>query len=149
VGLLSESMGETLRAFYKLRTAYKTLEEIHATISTIDLAHDKATRRAGISESTLPSGNISYSNLESAPNLANQPSDGLNMRDTGKIEGGGMQTDRSVSNQDEIELFTASGSALCFGLLLLILGMVPTSLMYMLRIVGFHGGKIHPRTNYL
>ena len=43
--------------------------------------------------------------------------------------------------RDDVEEFTSSGCSLCFGLLLLLVGMVPPSLGRIMSIVGFRGDR--------
>jgi hypothetical protein len=43
--------------------------------------------------------------------------------------------------RDEVEVFVKSGCSLCFGLMLLLLGMLPPSFGRVMSIVGFRGGR--------
>lgn len=140
-------MAETLKSFYRLRTAYKTLEGIHNSLEALDFkidygAHsDRNTPEGSIhdeSEKTpgSSSSSISVKTAKSAQSTSNDKPLEMSM--------GNLSLKRSSTktrmSRDEVEIFTASGCSLCFGVLLLLLGMVPPSLGRVMSIVGFKGG---------
>lgn len=105
-----------MRSFYKLRTAYKALEAIHNTIEALNLEEKTQSR---------PATGLPESDPEDKP-----------------IELKRTATARSIARLDlnTVEVFTTSGTNLCFGILLLLLGVVPPTLAKVMSIVGFRGG---------
>ncbi|KAI5819746.1 hypothetical protein BZA77DRAFT_142537 [Pyronema omphalodes] len=147
VGLLSESVAETLKSFYRLRTAYKTLEGIHNTLESLDFKIDyrahsnRNTPEGSIHEADKPpkssASSISVKTAKSAQSNAEDKPLEMSM--------GNLSLKRSSTktrmSRDEVEIFTASGCSLCFGVLMLLLGMVPPSLGRVMSIVGFKGDR--------
>jgi hypothetical protein len=112
-----------MKSFYKLRTAYKSLEAIHNTIEGLNLGQRLASRPPTASSGTP---RASISDPEDNP---------LELKRT--------LTARSQARLDTntMEEFTTSGTNLCFGILLLLLGVVPPTLAKVMSIVGFRGGE--------
>jgi len=147
-------VGETLKAFYKLRTAYKTLEGIHTTMSTLELELNyEDTQTPSSQHSTHSASNESIpapmaSSSESAETESKSERSSMegitlkkSSRNISRTSLSRISTTASRMARDEVEMFTASGCSLCFGLLLLLLGMVPPSLGRVMSIVGFRGGR--------
>ncbi|KAL7275833.1 Mitochondrial outer membrane protein iml2 [Rhizina undulata] len=140
VGVLSESVVESMRAFYKLRSAYKTLEGIHQTAAATALAAS-----ANASKVSLLKERGGSSEPLTPGSLAEDIAD-LKLAEG---RGGKVKSSRAsvVSNVESLHLsnpldaFIHSGTNLCFGILLLILGMVPPSLGKVMSIVGFRGDR--------
>lgn len=150
VGVLSESVVESMKAFYKLRTAYKTLEGILDQMPKIQTP----TQLDGANQSrqNLATGISGDSTPENEPSGLLTP--GLEMRSSsasirsarsgsklGSRPGSRSRPSTSYMQPDDlIDEFVTSGVNLCFGFLLLILGMVPPSMKTVMSIVGFKGG---------
>lgn len=151
VGVLSESVVESMKAFYKLRTAYKTLEGI------LDQMSKMPTQLDGARQSTQNLGDGTFrgsggSTPEHEPSGLLTP--GLEIRSSNASVRSAKSGSRSSSRpgsrsrpstsymQQEglVDEFVTSGVNLCFGFLLLILGMVPPSMRTVMSIVGFKGG---------
>ena len=131
VGVLSESLVETMKAFYRMRSAYKTLEalEVHVSGSLTPLP-----RPSGMGGSRV---SLATSSKEST--------DGSQ-----KSEAGEEFPENSIASHPEAPVtpdysttdgFVFSGTSLCFGLLLLVLGLVPPSMRRIMAVVGFRGGE--------
>ncbi|KAI5800121.1 outer membrane protein Iml2/Tetratricopeptide repeat protein 39 [Geopyxis carbonaria] len=135
VGLLSESLVDTMKSFYKLRAAYKSLETLYITISTLESS------KQTISDSHVSSAERLSNNLENGDNYMeiqyNKQSD---ISTTIKNPRPGTSSSRNLSKQS-LEDFSASGCYLCFGLLLLLVSLVPPSLARVMTIVGFKGDR--------
>lgn len=148
VGLLSESVVETMKSFYRLRTAYKSLEAIHAMLESLDLESEAPPRTAG---STAPSTKSSHS-IHGLKNKAKKSLDKAKPSGSGSasddtdegapLEMPAMSRTMTQINRNVLETFAASGCMLCFGLLQLLLGLVPPSLARIMSVVGFRGGKL-------
>jgi len=145
VGLLSESVAETLRSFYRLRTAYKTLEGIHTAISAIPTDDDVDVTMTSTPRSRRSTESDDARSSKAASTVSGSGSkeeEGITMcRPSSKASIASLSKTKSRMARDEVEVFTRSGCALCFGLLLLLVGMVPPSLGRVMTIVGFRGGK--------
>lgn len=153
VGVLSESVVESMKAFYKLRTAYKTLEGIIDQMSKMQTPTQLD--GAGQSRQSLTngiSGGLGDNIRENEPSGLLTPglgikSSGTSIRSTksgsrpGSRPGSRSRPSTSHMQQDGlVDEFVTSGVNLCFGVLLLLLGMVPPSMRTIMSIVGFRGG---------
>lgn len=146
VGVLSESVVESMKAFYKLRTAYKTLEGILDQMSKIQTPTQLD--GAGQSRQSLVNGTSGDNTRENEPSGLLTP--GLDMRSSSasirSAKSGSRPGSRSRPSTGRmqpdglVDEFVTSGVNLCFGVLLLILGMVPPSMRTIMSIVGFRGG---------
>lgn len=147
VGVLSESVVESMKAFYKLRTAYKTLEGIIDQMSKMPTP----TQLDGAGQSTQSlgiSGGLEGNIRENEPSGLLTPGLGIKgsgasirSNKSGSRPGSRSRPSTSHIQQDGlVDEFVTSGVNLCFGVLLLILGMIPPSMRTIMSIVGFRGG---------
>jgi hypothetical protein len=132
VAVLSESVIESMKAVYKLRTAYKTLEGIQNDMARGLMQLDGA----GQSRQSLGTG----SNSECEPSGLLTP--GLEMKGSGtSIRSTGSRPNTArIRSENLVDEFVISGVNLCFGVLLLILSMIPPSMRVVMSAVGFRGG---------
>lgn len=143
VGVLSESVVESMKAFYKLRTAYRTLEGIQSEMAKMQTPTQSDGARQ--SRQSLALGAEKHSSGDEPSGLL---APGLEMRSSGAsirstVSGSKSRptTAASYTQQESlVDEFVNSGVNLCFGFLLLILGMIPPSMRTVMSIVGFRGG---------
>lgn len=146
VGVLSESVVESMKAFYKLRTAYKTLEGILDQMSKMQTPTQLD--GAGQSRQSLANGTSGDKIRENEPPGLLIPgpetrSSSASIRSAKTASRPGSRSHPSTGYMPPdalVDEFVVSGVNLCFGVLLLILGMVPPSMRTIMSIVGFRGG---------
>ncbi|EEP78570.1 conserved hypothetical protein [Uncinocarpus reesii 1704] len=114
VGVLNENLMESIKAFYKLRKAYIALDGI------MHMEKDYLDRTGRHSATAENSKATTYNPLGIPTSAARSPT----------VEGS--------NQQDE---FIHSGANLCFGLLLLLISMVPPAFNRLLYITGFKGDR--------
>lgn len=133
VAVLSESVIESMKAVYKLRTAYKTLEGIQNEMAKGLMQLDGA----GKSRQSLGNG----SNSGGEPSVLLTP--GLEMKGSGaSIRSTGSRPNTArIRSENLVDEFVISGVNLCFGVLLLILSMIPPSMRVVMSAVGFRGDR--------
>ncbi|PUU81005.1 outer membrane protein Iml2/Tetratricopeptide repeat protein 39 [Tuber borchii] len=148
VGVLSESVVESMKAFYKMRSAYKTLEGLQVHVSGSDTLLARLDRMDGSKVSLPKSLKASEKGSGGGGNSLNAGMAGLDMRpasadgvpprnsSTGHLSAASLD-----SHYNSMDKFIISGTNLCFGMLLLILGMVPPSMKRIMAIVGFRGDR--------
>jgi hypothetical protein len=165
VGVLNESLTESLKGFYKMRKAYMTLdgilkmEEKYLQIQpptrsqTAPANLTSLGSKTAAEKSTLSSA---ASSVKSAtkPNrdLAKRVSD-LKMTEESMEAPASSGASKLLINDvldddadsegssSSIDSFIHSGANLCFGMLLLILAMIPPTFSRLLAIIGFRGDK--------
>ncbi|RPA95293.1 hypothetical protein L873DRAFT_1698592 [Choiromyces venosus 120613-1] len=149
VGMLSESVVESMKAFYKMRSAYKTLEGLQAHMSgsntplarldgmggsKVSLAKSLKVSEKGAGGGGGDSLNVAMAGLDMRPASADEAAP----RNSSTSHRSATSLDSHYSSMDK---FIISGTNLCFGMLLLILGMVPPSMKRIMAIVGFRGDR--------
>jgi len=147
VGVLSESVVESMKAFYKMRSAYKTLEGLQVHVSGSDASLAQLDGMGGSKVSLPKSLKVSEKGPGDGGNSLNAGMVGLDMR---PASADGVPPRNSStshpsatldSHYNSMDKFIISGTNMCFGMLLLILGMVPPSMKRIMAIVGFKGGR--------
>lgn len=165
VGVLNESLTEAIRGFYKMRKAYMTLDSI-LKMEERYLQRQQSERSQGSSSSHLSVNSQSApeqsaSSSTSSLSRSAEKSDEELARDISQLQV--SEADLAVPNstgrsnlvlsevykQDPdseefsctIDAFIHSGANLCFGILLLILSMIPPTFGRLLAIIGFRGDK--------
>ncbi|KAL1835453.1 hypothetical protein VTJ49DRAFT_6698 [Mycothermus thermophilus] len=177
VGVMHETLAESLKGFYKLRKAYVTLDTIMQAEERPSFSEDlmpgsfdpsefadleeemaQESRRGtdsanepenGDSASQvahLPNGKASTQdtatidqklpNLTISPTAEPQPPNSHPSFDTLNATG----ADKSLFTTS-VDIFIHSGANMCFGILLLLLSMVPPALSRLLSIIGFKGDR--------
>ncbi|EHK44965.1 hypothetical protein TRIATDRAFT_128168 [Trichoderma atroviride IMI 206040] len=114
VGVLHESLVEAMKSFYKLRKAFLTLDAIVAS-------------EEKIFKKPTPGSSRIISKLEDTSKLS------LRSRDSD------LSSDVELDNP--VDKFIHSGANMCFGVLLLILSLIPPAFSRILSVVGFHGDR--------
>ncbi|KAI1817855.1 breast cancer protein [Poronia punctata] len=168
IGVLHESLTEALKSFYKLRKAYTALETIlqaeKAYFKKHGLQTDPEPETARPS-GKMPGSFDDDTDLEfqdADESLAGQPTP---LEYEGHLENGGInEAEKTLKNlslkdgeksgsspsgsesdpkeevfSDPIDAFVHSGATMCFGVLLLIISLVPPAFSRLLSIIGFRG----------
>ncbi|CUS07265.1 unnamed protein product [Tuber aestivum] len=148
VGVLSESVVESMKAFYKMRSAYKTLEGLQVHVSGPNTPPARLDWMGGSKVSLPESLKAPEKGSGCGSNTLNTGMAGLDVRpaSAGEVSPRNSSTgDRPAkslgSQYNLVDKFIISGTNLCFGMLLLILGMVPPSMKRIMAIVGFRGDR--------
>ncbi|KAK6335611.1 Mitochondrial outer membrane protein iml2 [Orbilia brochopaga] len=137
IGVLSESIVEAMKAFYKMRSAFKTLEGVSKVIEEV-----KATKAKNPTGST--NGSINGSMMSSANGSAGSLVKGgvATSRNQQRIPRGPMESNgTSVRFPNAVDEYIESGGNLCYGTLLLFIGMIPPAMSKLLSVLGFHGDR--------
>lgn len=134
IGVLSESVVEAMKAFYKMRSAFKTLEGVSRSIEEVKAKRLLAA--AASSSVTVETTGASVVSDEERKGLLAVP----NATATASGSGEGKQPEFKNAVDEYIE----SGGNLCYGTLLLLIGMIPPAMSKLLSILGFHGGEYFP-----
>ncbi|KAF7719379.1 Uncharacterized protein PECH_004873 [Penicillium ucsense] len=174
VGVLNESLTESIKGFYRMRKAYIALDAIlkmeasfmeknearrsllksskglsktsltspHAKLarSASDLSGKATPTSVGspLAEDVLSPG-LSELEISADADIASGPSTpGTSTPGASKIINHDPDSDIF---QNEIDTFVHSGANFCFGILLLLISMVPPAFSKLLSIIGFHGDK--------
>lgn len=154
VGVLHESLIEAMKSFYKLRKAFLTLDSIIAAeekalaeMSKEDLL-EMTERAEDKDDASSKPESVDASGVQT-PN----PDSALSTPSTASIEkladeGAPLQQAKSksitpdnVKLDNPLDVFVHSGANMCFGILLLMLTLVPPSFTRVLSIVGFRGDR--------
>jgi hypothetical protein len=170
VGVLNESLTESIKAFYRLRKAYIALDAIlkmeekfmelrdpsrallpsssdlsKASGASTDVKSLDSPNEPFNKESSAPSQPVSFEEkdlTQTLSGLAISPEPELA---SGTSTPGGSNIINHDPDSDifqnEIDVFVHSGANFCFGILLLLISMVPPAFSRLLSIIGFHGDK--------
>ncbi|KAK8000965.1 Breast cancer protein [Apiospora marii] len=167
VGVLHESLTEGLKGFYKLRKAFLTLDSIMEAENTYLKAKGLHTESTGSKGTAPTNGTGSGDQTEDSDLDFVDAPEGLPEEKTPtqyqghlEIEGetekmkGLSINDKEVASADEwrkgpdseiftdpVDAFVHSGANMCFGVLLLIISMVPPAFSRLLSIIGFRGDR--------
>ncbi|KAJ5118133.1 uncharacterized protein N7515_010356 [Penicillium bovifimosum] len=146
VGVLNESLTESIKAFYRLRKAYITLDAIMKM-------EEKFMEQRDSNKVLLPTPfvktrpKISHRRTRGSQFVTKRVGHLLPGRFPGSF--GHFNAFRQHIHHDpdsdifknEIDVFVHSGANFCFGILLLLISMVPPAFSKLLSIIGFHGDK--------
>lgn len=170
VGVLNESLTESIKAFYRLRKAYIALDAIlkmegkfmelrdpsqvllpsSSDLSKTSSASTDAKSLDSSSEisTKVPSATAHSVTLDEAdlPRSLSELTIGPEPKPaSGTFTPGGSNIINHDPDSDifqnEIDVFVHSGANFCFGILLLLISMVPPAFSRLLSIIGFHGDK--------
>jgi hypothetical protein len=170
VGVLNESLTESIKAFYRLRKAYIALDAILKMEekfmelrdpSRVLLPSSSDLSKASSASADVKSPVSSSEVLNKAPSATAESviadEKDLSKSLSGLIVSPGPELASGTSTpggsniinhdpdsdifQNEIDVFVHSGANFCFGILLLLISMVPPAFSRLLSIIGFHGDK--------
>lgn len=165
VGVLNESLTEAIRGFYKMRKAYMTLDNIlkmeerylqkrqterskEASLSHLSVESQSAPEKSASSSTSSLSRTAEKSDEELARDISQLQVSEADLA-APSSSGRSNLVLSEIYNQDPdseefsctIDAFIHSGANLCFGILLLILSMIPPTFGRLLAIIGFRGDK--------
>ncbi|EER42913.1 mitochondrial outer membrane protein iml2 [Histoplasma capsulatum H143] len=178
VGVLNESLTESIKAFYKLRKAYIALDNIMQMEEKY--LQEESARKMASSNISLPPNHslamptkplVNRSDTSKAPGITSDRASGSQLGN-GKPDEPRLSNDATAFSSTEaeksssqppepppsptqhldqdpdsnlftnpVDAFVHSGANLCFGLLLLLISMVPPAFSKLLYIVGFRGDR--------
>ncbi|KHN94118.1 Outer membrane protein, IML2, mitochondrial/Tetratricopeptide repeat protein 39 [Metarhizium album ARSEF 1941] len=139
VGVLNESLVEGMKSFYKLRKAFIILDGIVAVEAKAAAAGSRSSTPGRGAQT--PNGDMDNHVDNASPSthvdsVPRPPSGDSN----GEPPAAPLDTDLEVT--DAVDAFIHSGTNMCFGLILLILSLVPPAFSRMLSMVGFRGDRV-------
>ncbi|KAJ5432705.1 Inclusion body clearance protein iml2 [Penicillium daleae] len=170
VGVLNESLTESIKAFYRLRKAYIALDAILKmeekfmelrdpsrvllpSSSDLSKASRASTDVKSVDSPSEVSHKVPSATARSVPideQDLTQSLSGLTVSPDPELASGTSTPGGSnIINHDpdsdifqnDIDVFVHSGANFCFGILLLLISMVPPAFSRLLSIIGFHGDK--------
>ncbi|BDD54788.1 Mitochondrial outer membrane protein iml2, variant 3 [Monascus purpureus] len=174
IGVLNESLTESIRGFYRLRKAYVTLESIlnmeekfvQKLERTLESEDGRPTDGAALRKQRDASTyTVTATRMATTGSITERFADGgveisrtlssLAISETQASSEAPAQTaadtptNNSAINLDpdseifsnQIDAFVHSGSNFCFGIILLIISMVPPAFSRLLSVIGFRGDK--------
>jgi hypothetical protein len=167
VGVLNESLTESIKAFYKLRKAFITLDGIvqmeEKYLQTYHETHLASSSKSSLVLNPQPE-QVSYSTgldgttampagMSSSPGSPRSPRQDQDL--TEKLSELRVMDEKPNPatlpsptlatilghSSTTVDAFVHSGSNLCFGMLLLVISMVPPAFSKLLYVIGFRGDK--------
>ncbi|TWU71231.1 Mitochondrial outer membrane protein iml2 [Metarhizium rileyi] len=157
VGVLNESVVEAMKSFYKLRKAFIILDGIvaveakAAASQSTGLGISNGVRSEVVSPRPSMSGtrtadgdgknaSTGHLNIPEQPPGENSGYDSSRPATPPKLQSTYLETELELT--DPVDAFIHSGTNMCFGLILLILSLVPPTFSRILSVVGFHGDRV-------
>ncbi|KAI1111847.1 breast cancer protein [Nemania sp. NC0429] len=147
IGVLHESLTEGIKSFYKLRKAYVALDSIvQAESAYLRKRGLLATpSQAPRVHETMPGGFFDDAELEGLDadesKSDDQPSEKTETPQDLPSRGTLQDGPDSDIFADPVDAFVHSGASMCFGILLLIISLVPPAFSRLLSIIGFKGDR--------
>lgn len=160
VGVLNESLTESIKAFYRLRKAYIALDAIlkmeEKFMELRDPSRELLTSSSDLSKVGPISLDTSSQSLDKGQTNSAEEKDltksvsGMNISEpASSVSGTSTPNESNIITHDpdsdifknEIDIFIHSGANFCFGILLLLISMVPPAFSKLLSIIGFRGDK--------
>ncbi|KAF2088913.1 hypothetical protein K490DRAFT_38273 [Saccharata proteae CBS 121410] len=152
VAVLNESLTESIRGFYKLRKAFIALdaimeaERLHLGGKAGDAAAANASRTSLASRKSMPtslrSGVTEQTRVADAQpvNAVKKETAGTDVSSLNiAIPDNGPDPDFVGNNPTDV--FIHSGANMCFGVLMLVMSMIPPAFGTLLKIAGFRGDR--------
>jgi hypothetical protein len=157
VGVLHESLIDAMKSFLKLRKAFMTLDAIIEAETKVLASMPKTTSEASLSAKPVTDVTKSMEKLdiESASgtqtpaNVDSSSSSNAGTNEDEKVdEGAPLKEARSKATESDsvllenpLDIFVHSGANMCFGMILLMLTLVPPAFTRLLSVVGFRGDR--------
>lgn len=160
VGVLNESLTESIKAFYRLRKAYIALDAIlkmeEKFMELRDPSRELLTSSDDLSKIGPVRLDTSGQSLHKGQPISSEEKDlakslsGMNINESASdVSGTSTPNGSNIITHDpdsdifrnEVDVFVHSGSNFCFGILLLLIAMVPPAFSKLLSIIGFRGDK--------
>ncbi|KAF5675805.1 mitochondrial outer membrane iml2 [Fusarium heterosporum] len=156
VGVLHESLIDAMKSFLKLRKAFMTLDAIieaesktlgnmPATVSEASLSAKPVT---DVTKSMEKLDIESASGTQTPANVESSSSSTSGSNEEKVDEGAPLREARSKPTESDsvllenpLDIFVHSGANMCFGMLLLMLTLVPPAFTRLLSVVGFRGDR--------
>ncbi|RKU48741.1 Mitochondrial outer membrane protein iml2 [Coniochaeta pulveracea] len=155
VGVMHESVTEALKGFYKLRKAFVTLDGImeaerryvdRVRGGGVDASRPTTAERVKMEEELMP-GSFNQDEFLDTPNDSDEFVDAVSTPNSGSNVNIPALRPRIPSANDEelfkapMDIFIHSATTMCYGVLLLIISMVPPAFSKLLSIIGFKGDR--------
>ncbi|KAK4867833.1 hypothetical protein LT330_007492 [Penicillium expansum] len=166
VGVLNESLTESIKAFYRLRKAYialdailkmeeKFMEQRDLRKTLLPTASDLSISSAACPDTKSESSSLASKKGEKVATVEqtelSSSMNGLAVSPRAVSPNAVTGTSTPVKHihhdpdsdifKNEIDVFIHSGANFCFGIILLLISMVPPAFSKLLSIIGFHGDK--------
>lgn len=158
VGVLHESLMEAMKSFYKLRKAFITLDGIIQLEAKVvgEPSATKAFEGLNISGKTTPKESDSESEVfvdakeegsgpvtpaEQSTTSITTPETDDKLEPSVTVQPPKVMAEPELTFEDPVDVFIHSGANMCFGILMLILTLVPPSFARILSVVGFKGDR--------
>ena len=143
VGVLNESLTESIKGFYRLRKAYIALDGIAKMEEKF--MEQRAAKGIAPTSSDLskPSAN-SEAKASAASGLSVKTPGDAAASEISQFSTPGSNINHDPDSdifKNEIDVFVHSGTNFCFGILLILISMVPPAFTKLLSIIGFRGDK--------
>jgi hypothetical protein len=145
VGVLNESLTESIKGFYKMRKAYLTLDGILKMEQTFIQTKDSGDATPAeftkpALTATVEAQGLSQRLSDLSVSQASSASEGSTEPTTPNADMLSHDPDSDIF-KNQIDVFVHSGSNFCFGILLVVISMVPPAFSKLLGVIGFHGDK--------
>ena len=148
VGVLHESLIDAMKSFLKLRKAFMTLDAIiEAETKTLG-SMPQATSEASLSAKPVTDVTKSMEKLDIESGTQTPANVESSSEDEKVDEGAPLKEARSKATESDnvllenpLDIFVHSGASMCFGMILLMLTLVPPAFTRLLSVVGFRGDR--------
>jgi len=150
VGVLHESLIDAMKSFLKLRKAFMTLDAIIEAETKKLGSMPQATSEASLSAKPVTDVTKSMEKLDIENASGTQTPANLesSSEDEKVDEGAPLKEARSKATESDnvllenpLDIFVHSGASMCFGMILLMLTLVPPAFIRLLSVVGFRGDR--------
>ncbi|KAL6916173.1 hypothetical protein FSST1_007668 [Fusarium sambucinum] len=157
VGVLHESLIDAMKSFLKLRKAFMTLDAIIEAETKILATMPQATSQTSLSAKPVTDVTKSMEKLDidsasgtqTPANVDSSSSSNAGTNEDEKVdEGAPLKEARSKATESDsvllenpLDIFVHSGANMCFGMILLMLTLVPPAFNRLLSVVGFRGDR--------